>query len=337
VYDPTTNYNPTIPPKEYSFDAWGRRRSASDWSYAIGSEPALFADRGFTGHEYLSWFKLYNMNGRMYDPLVGRFLNADPYVQMPDNTQSYNRYSYCLNNPLKYTDPDGKWFFSLIFPGVGTVIDIFLWSATIDYATQAITNYVTNKEGNASDWLWKDIDWLDVGVSGVAGVATMGLDKIYKAHKISKPLFTVGKAAIDFGLPALSARYDWNPASDKEKFSVNRGSDFWTEYTFTIVKQKVATKNTDGIIDGLFGDKPWILNNPLKGELWKKALDIPASVFFGWWSDKATQPELQVPIEPQEIPNPSINPNWMPKYQNFNPSNDQDNLYQISNSLKLCF
>jgi hypothetical protein len=37
----------------------------------------------------------------------GRFLSADPYIQSPYNTQSYNRYSYVMNNPLKYTDPSG--------------------------------------------------------------------------------------------------------------------------------------------------------------------------------------------------------------------------------------
>jgi RHS repeat-associated protein len=96
---------------EYNFDAWGRRRSADDWSYTLdGNDLALFADRGFTGHEHLTWFNLVNMNGRLYDPLVGRFLNVDPYVQMPDYTQNFNRYSYCLNNPLKFTDPNGEWF-----------------------------------------------------------------------------------------------------------------------------------------------------------------------------------------------------------------------------------
>ncbi len=50
------------------------------------------------------------MNGRMYDPVVGRFLSPDPYVQNPGYTQSYNRYSYCLNNPLKYADPNGEFF-----------------------------------------------------------------------------------------------------------------------------------------------------------------------------------------------------------------------------------
>jgi RHS repeat-associated protein len=46
----------------------------------------------------------------VYDPQIGRFLSADPYIQSPYNTQSYNRYSYVMNNPLKYTDPSGYWW-----------------------------------------------------------------------------------------------------------------------------------------------------------------------------------------------------------------------------------
>jgi hypothetical protein len=47
------------------------------------------------------------MDGRVYDPSVGRFLSPDNEIQAPDNSQSYNRYAYCMNNPLKYTDPTG--------------------------------------------------------------------------------------------------------------------------------------------------------------------------------------------------------------------------------------
>jgi len=99
--------NGSNPADEYSFDAWGRRRDKDDWTYTLASEPALFADRGFTAHEYLADFKLYNMNGRMYDPVVGRFLSPDPYIQAPDFSQNFNRYSYCLNNPLRYNDLSG--------------------------------------------------------------------------------------------------------------------------------------------------------------------------------------------------------------------------------------
>ena len=104
--------------KEYSFDAWGRRRSANDWNYTLdGNDHPLFAGRGFTGHEHLPEFNLINMNGRLYDPVLGRFLSPDNYVQIPDNTQNFNRYSYALNNPLVFTDPDGELLW--IIPNIG--------------------------------------------------------------------------------------------------------------------------------------------------------------------------------------------------------------------------
>jgi len=53
------------------------------------------------------------MNGRIYDPVLGRFLQADPVVQAPDNSQNLNRYTYVLNNPLSYTDPSGFFFKSI--------------------------------------------------------------------------------------------------------------------------------------------------------------------------------------------------------------------------------
>ena len=94
---------------EYSYDAWGRLRNPSTWAYyAAGSEPALFiAGRGYTGHEHLPWFSLINMNGRLYDATVGQFLNPDNYNQDAGSTLNFNRFAYCLNNPLKYADPSG--------------------------------------------------------------------------------------------------------------------------------------------------------------------------------------------------------------------------------------
>ena len=62
------------------------------------------------GHEMLNEFNLINMNGRVYDSVLGRFLSPDKYVQEGDNSQNYNSYSYCLNNPLKYADPSGNVF-----------------------------------------------------------------------------------------------------------------------------------------------------------------------------------------------------------------------------------
>ena len=83
----------------YYYDAWGKQTLLSGTG---------ITNRGYIGEEHLNDFGLLNLNARLYDPVLGRFLEMDPYVSMPDYTQAYNRYSYCLNNPLKYTDPDGE-------------------------------------------------------------------------------------------------------------------------------------------------------------------------------------------------------------------------------------
>jgi RHS repeat-associated protein len=87
------------------YDARGVRKNPGTWT--IDWSAGTVTDRGYTGHEHLDKFGLINMNGRIYDPQLGRFLSPDPFVTSPENPQNYNRYSYVLNNPLKYTDPSG--------------------------------------------------------------------------------------------------------------------------------------------------------------------------------------------------------------------------------------
>ena len=84
-----------------SYDAWGRQTVTLN---------TINLRRGYCGHEMLPEYGLIDMRGRVYDPAVGRFLSCDNYVQEPDNSQNFNRYSYCLNNPLRYTDPTGELF-----------------------------------------------------------------------------------------------------------------------------------------------------------------------------------------------------------------------------------
>ena len=82
------------------YDAWGRQNVVTD--------NLTHFQRGYCAHEHWHEFDLIDMNGRMYDPIIARFLSPDPFVQAPEDLQNYNRYSYCLNNPLKYTDPSGE-------------------------------------------------------------------------------------------------------------------------------------------------------------------------------------------------------------------------------------
>jgi RHS repeat-associated protein len=88
-----------------SYEAFGKRRDGN-WQ-SLSNVVPTFTNRGFTGHEHIDSMGIIHMNGRVYDPELGRFLSADPFVSDPYNTQSFNRYSYCMNNPFKYTDPSG--------------------------------------------------------------------------------------------------------------------------------------------------------------------------------------------------------------------------------------
>ncbi|MDP2235730.1 MAG: RHS repeat-associated core domain-containing protein [Bacteroidales bacterium] len=103
----TDELGQVIPGSVNSFDAWGRRRDPNTWQIISNfSQPLLF-DRGFTGHEHLTEFNLINMNGRVYDPTIMRFLSPDPIIQAPDFSQSFNRYSYVMNNPINLIDLSG--------------------------------------------------------------------------------------------------------------------------------------------------------------------------------------------------------------------------------------
>ena len=99
------------------FDPWGNITQIFPLSYhredtiVVGEAPTLnffLTNRGFTGHEHYPYFKIINMNGRLYDPVIGRFFSPDKYVANSSFTQDFNRYTYARNNPLMYTDPEGE-------------------------------------------------------------------------------------------------------------------------------------------------------------------------------------------------------------------------------------
>ncbi|WP_291582855.1 FG-GAP-like repeat-containing protein [Bacteroides sp.] len=123
-----------------SYDVWGKRTVTNN---------TFKFHRGYTGHEHLDEFQLIDMNGRMYDPLLARFLSPDPFVQMPDFSQSFNRYSYCVNNPLIYTDPDGEFWHIVIGAVVGGAINWisngadFSWEGLSYFATGAASGALT--------------------------------------------------------------------------------------------------------------------------------------------------------------------------------------------------
>ena len=111
----TTNHVGAVTGR-YSFDPFGKRRFTNGSydpfgtivvDFGANSAATAGVDRGFTGHEHLDDIGLIHMNGRIFDPKLGRFLQTDRFVQEKTDLQNYERYVYCLNNPLTCTDPSG--------------------------------------------------------------------------------------------------------------------------------------------------------------------------------------------------------------------------------------
>jgi RHS repeat-associated protein len=90
-----------------AFDPWGKRRNVNGQADVTDALVGQTTDRGYTEHEHLDEMGLIHMNGRVYDPLVGRMMSADPTIPNPYGLQSFNRYAYVYNNPLKLVDPSG--------------------------------------------------------------------------------------------------------------------------------------------------------------------------------------------------------------------------------------
>ncbi|MCY1020499.1 RHS repeat-associated core domain-containing protein [Pyxidicoccus sp. MSG2] len=88
------------------YEPFGQRRRPDDLTVPQTAVSGTVRN-GFTGHEHDDELRLINMRGRMYDPQLGHFLSPDPFVQAPLFSQSFNRYSYVFNNPLRFTDPSG--------------------------------------------------------------------------------------------------------------------------------------------------------------------------------------------------------------------------------------
>jgi RHS repeat-associated protein len=104
--------------EQRQFGAWGEVDKFKSLNSEIDFEyDTTLLNRGYTGHEHFMGVSLIHMNGRMYDAKLGRFLSPDNYIQEPFSTQSFNRYGYVWNNPLKYTDQSGEFFWVAVAIG----------------------------------------------------------------------------------------------------------------------------------------------------------------------------------------------------------------------------
>ena len=166
---------------------------------------SLLLDRGYTSHEHLFEVGLIHMNGRLYDPLLRRFLNADEHIQDPYNTQNYNKYGYVYNNPLMYNDPSGEFF---VFMGLG----VLFWKAVIIGAAIGVASYTVGLAvtGNLHQWslggVLKSAFWGAVSGAmtfGIGNLFSVAKDGVQVATQFAKNLGELGTAFVQSGLHAV--------------------------------------------------------------------------------------------------------------------------------------
>ncbi|REC49019.1 hypothetical protein DRF67_05530 [Chryseobacterium pennipullorum] len=169
------------------FDAWGNFTHLQ-----IGNGPiltdknsidnaSLLIDRGYTGHEHFAEVGIIHMNGRLYDPLLRRFLNADENIQEPYNTQSYNKYGYVLNNPLMFSDPSGEVFQFAFLAAMGAFWATVMTGAII---SSAIATFLYL----AKAYLTRNFSvggfFKAVTIGSITGAVSAGLGQVFSAGSL---------------------------------------------------------------------------------------------------------------------------------------------------------
>ncbi|MBR6262784.1 MAG: hypothetical protein IKR05_06155, partial [Prevotella sp.] len=263
------------------YDAWGKQNVMSD---SIG----FF--RGYGGHEMLPLYRLVNMDGRMYDYALARFLSPDDYVQEPENSQNFNRYSYCLNNPLKYTDPDGE---------------LFGYDDLIIGSTAFISGYLANGL-SSHNWGWKSIQ------NGLisAGMSLIALHTGIKSESIWNTAVKIGvNNLLNAFMPSSTIDID-NHFSITFTPMIGFGSDGFTAGVFTSLNYsngEFTGSIGNGAGDGYWG---WNVNT------YFKSLHLGAGYGQTIYSEKSFNDNL---LEGQKVGTISISY----KSNSFSLSNDR--------------
>ena len=318
---------------ETSYDAWGRERSIAGVSYTSAAARPPWLIRGYTGHEHLAEFGLINMNGRMYDPQIGRMLSPDNFVQDATSTQGYNRYSYVLNNPLRYRDPSGEFIFtlatliaapltggaSLAFLPAAIGADLGMWQG--GYLANGTMNPFKWDYSSGKTWAYMGAGALVGAASGYIGgqvAAAGGVFANTSALVVSSTLNSMGTAAytgfqtdvsMNFGIGSfnlskgeLTGIWNWGELSTTEKIGYSLGTLANVSDIYQIYSNNKSILNSK-----LKGSKPSGAPERIDPELAYKVLGTKKGTYYYGPSKTGWDPEFiknnygLVPKDPIDI------------------------------------
>lgn len=191
------------------YDAWGNfthlKIAGSNVDPNNVGNYSFLVDRGYTSHEHFAEVGLIHMNGRLYDPLLRRFLNADENIQDPYNTQNYNKYGYVLNNPLMYNDPSGEFLQFLVLAVFWKAVGV---GVAVGLASAVLSAGLTGQQISIGGILKSAF------IGGISAAVTFGIGSIFSvagekgatlfATALEKSIGKVGLAIVQGGTHAIS-------------------------------------------------------------------------------------------------------------------------------------
>ena len=210
-------------------------------------------DRGFTGHEHYPYFKIINMNGRLYDPTIGRMFSPDKFVANSSFTQDFNRYSYCRNNPLMYTDPTGnkmKWWGWLLL-GFGLLDPVTATATVITAGTTVASMAATTAISTYPLTFLTTLPFLPY--NGNSG----DMDRVRNAYRINNGFFVTDKNKSFFGrVWQFVSRNSWEVLQTIGGYAYSQGRnlggkvdhvEYWGGATFVISENVEDMKGWLGV------------------------------------------------------------------------------------------
>ena len=200
------------------FDAWGNFTHlqigngaiVTDKNAILSLAKDLTIDRGYTSHEHFMEVGIIHMNGRLYDPLLRRFLNADENIQDPYNTQNYNKYGYVMNNPLMFNDPSGEELVTLFTISMAAIVKAIIIGAAVGLAAYTVSLAVT---GNFDQWNLLGA-FKATFTGAVSGAVTFGIGNLFSAagqtggltlaSSLKESIGGIGSAMVQAGTHAIA-------------------------------------------------------------------------------------------------------------------------------------